>query len=118
MTQKYYKKAHRDIIENGVVWDMPPLLIVKPHEIKTCWVHFFKLRTFNWIPEAMIDKDWKPDCPHCGTTLYRNGHSKPPRLVFDQNENYWLNSPNKYICRTCEDYTRDSTTLHPRVKIL
>ena len=67
---------------------------------------FFKMRVFNWIPEAIIGKDWRPYCPNCGKTLQKNGHGNLPMIVFDQCDNYFLNSPNKYICRNCEDYSK------------
>ena len=53
----------------------------------------------------MIDKDWRPLCPNCKKNLNRNGHTNPPLLVFDLCDNYWLNSPNKYVCQNCEDFT-------------
>ena len=63
---------------------------------------FFRLRIFNWIPEALIGKEWKPKCPNCKIPLLRNGHGGVPRIVFDLHDNYWLNAPNKYICKDCE----------------
>ena len=41
--------------------------------------------------------------------LAKNGHKYPPRLVFDQHNNYWLNEPQLYICRSCEDFLTSCT---------
>ena len=102
-SSKYYKNWSRKIEETGVLWDNPPSLIKKPKfGIKKRWLDFFQMRVFNFFPEAMIGKNWSPYCPNCKQKLSRNGHFLEPRLVFDQYDNYWLNAPNKYICRECE----------------
>ena len=49
-----------------------------------------------------MGKDWKPKCPNCGNACVRNGHNNAPFIVFDQYQNYWLNAPEKFRCRTCE----------------
>ena len=106
MSSAYYKKAFSKVDNEGMLWDIPPTLIKKTKApMQMCWLDFFQLRIFNWIPEAMIDKDWRPLCPHCNVNLSRNGHTNPPLLVFDLYDNYWLNSPNKYICQSCEDFS-------------
>lgn len=102
--KKYYEKAYNNIQNNGQCWDLPPTVLKKPqYKIQERWKDFFKLKIFNWIPEAMIHKDWKPRCPHCSKKLSKWGKACPPRLVFGQNENYWLNSPNKYFCQDCSN---------------
>ena len=106
ISNAYYKKAFNKVDNDGMLWDISPTLIKKTKApMQLCWLFFFQLRIFNWIPEAMIDKDWRPLCPDCNMNLSRNGHTNPPRLVFDLCDNYWLNSPNKYVCQTCEDLT-------------
>ena len=72
-----------------------------------CWLDFFKMRSFNWIPEAMIGDKWRPLFPNCGRNLRCNEHRNPPRLIFDQYDNYWLNSPTKYICQECGEASKD-----------
>ena len=107
MESKYYNKAYGNISENGVLWDHPPTVVIKTvSRLEICWLDFFKMRVFNWIPEAIIGKERHPYCPNCGKTLQKNGHDNPPLVVFDQCDNYWLNSSNKYICRNCEDYSK------------
>ena len=62
----------------------------------------------------------KPKCPNYNEILLRNGHGNPPRLVFDQHDDYWLNSPNKYTCKQCEleskglpeGVTKNTATIH------
>ena len=101
VSSTYYKKAFNKVDNDGMLWDIPPTLIKKTKApMQLSWLDFFQFRIFNWIPEAIIDKDWRPLCPNS-----RNGHTNPPLLVFDLCNNYWLNSPNKYVCQTCEDFT-------------
>ena len=103
-TKNYYDSAKCKIVDFGKMWDFPPTFVTKTSRgLKDCWLDFFKLRIFNWIPEAVLGETWYPKCPNCNRKLARNGHSNKPRLVFDQHDNYWLNAPNKYICRNCED---------------
>ena len=107
MTSIYYNKSYKNITNFGMLWDYPATFVMNgSHNLQDCWMDFFKLKIFNWMPEAMLGKDWRPTCPNCSKKLSLNGHGNPPRLVFDQYENYWLNSPNKYICKTCQDTYR------------
>ena len=99
----YKDKDYKNVEENGILWDIPPSLVVNPkHSMKKRWIDFFQLRVFNWFPEAMLGKDWRPDCPYCGNSLFNNGLSNTPRLIFNQMENYWLNAPDKYFCKPCK----------------
>lgn len=103
MSPGYFKKAVEKIKSFGMCWDHSPT-IVKDMALNlvTCWMAFFQLRVFNWIPEYIIGGNWKPKCPNCHNPLAKNGRTNPPRLVFDQNNNYWLNAPQRYICTTCD----------------
>ena len=90
------------------MWVFPPAIISKPnHEFHDRRLDFFKLHVFDWIPEAMIGRHWKPKCPNCDRDLVKNGHSTEPRLVFDTYENYWLNAPNRYYCKECHARSND-----------
>lgn len=100
----YYNKAYKNVQEKGILWEKPPDMIVQPYPLKDCWMRFFKLRVFHWIPDAMLGKHWKPVCPCCKKNLTRWGHQVEPRLVFDQHENYWLYAPDRYYCSTCATY--------------
>lgn len=99
----YYNRAYKLVQEHGILWDTPPSMIVKPYPLKDCWKRFFKLRVFNWIPEAMLP-GWRPKCPHCNIDLTKNGRGLEARLVFDQCDNYLLNSPNRYYCKECQKF--------------
>lgn len=101
-TSQYFEKAKAQIKKNGHMWDLPPSFVNTTTDLSKCWMDFFKLRVFNWIPECIIGDEWRPKCPCCGKKLAHNGHNKPPRLVFDQCDNYWLNAPQNYRCVTCE----------------
>ena len=88
MNTVYKNKAYKKVEQNGIVWDIPPSLVVNPtHSMKKRWIDFFQFRVFNWFPEFILGKDWRPDCPHCGNSLF-NGINNTPRLIFDQTENY------------------------------
>ena len=103
----YYKEAKDRVVYKGILWDHPPTLLTNSTTpLTVCWLEFFKYRVFNWMPEVMIGQDWKPNCPNCRKKLAKNGDGCIPRLVFDQFENYWLNSPHKYICKSCEDFSK------------
>lgn len=103
----YYAKAYKNCKENGQCWDLPSTYVKKHSgDIHDCWKDFFKLRVFNWIPEALLGGTWRPKCPNCGTKMNRHKCDSPPRLVFDTHENYWLNSPDRYICKACERYNK------------
>ena len=105
----YYTTAYKKVEETGVLWDIPPSIIKKTeYNLRKRWLDFFKMKVFNWIPEAMIHKDWRPYCPTCHQKLSRNGHNLEARLVFDQHDNYWLNAPNRYVCRDCELNSKDT----------
>ena len=99
----FYAMSYSNIENHGQCWWYPPTIVKKPvHNINQRWLDFFRLRVFNWMPDASIGNKWKPKCTNCKITLSRNGHDGDPRIVFDQHDNYWLNAPNKYICRDCE----------------
>lgn len=102
-TTAYFEKAKRQIKQNGHMWDLPPSFVTSTTaDLSNCWMEFFKLRVFNWIPECIIGEGWRPKCPCCGNKLVHNGHKKFARLVFDQCDNYWLNAPQNYKCSMCE----------------
>lgn len=105
ITQDAYFKKAWNLCDSGQCWDIPPAHLKNTtHGIKDCWKDFFKLPVFNWIPEALMGPGkWKPCCPNCGHKLVKNGKNKPPRLIFGQNENYWLNAPQMYKCSKCEE---------------
>lgn len=114
----YYQKAYNNIEKKGQLWDHPPTYILPSHnhDLRDCWKSFFKMRVFNWIPEAMLGKDWKPTCPNCNRKCTKNGHGTPPRIVFDQHDNYFLNSPNKYECVPCKRLYKDMEDGDPEKK--
>ena len=105
MSPKYYKMAYERIDKLGALWDHPPTYIKNgKNPLQKSWLDFFRLRIFNWIPEVLIgDNSWKTSCPNCRKELSKNGNGNPPRLVFDQYDNYWLNALNRYICLTCRN---------------
>lgn len=104
-SNEYYEKAYKNIRSNGTCWDIPPTIVKKvSSDAKTCWKDFFKLRVFNFIPQAMIGEHWRPKCPCCKHKMTRHAKDVPPRLVFDQFDNYWLNAPDRYRCDNCIDY--------------
>lgn len=103
MKDTYRQTAFKKIRDEGIFWDHPPSLIVKPLQLKSCWKEFFKLPVFNWMPEAILGSGWKPHCPNCKKTLSRNGVKLHPRLIFGRKRNYWLNAPQRYICKDCKD---------------
>ena len=106
--KSFYEKAYSNIEQEGILWFFPPAIIRKPkHELQDRWLDFFKLRVFNWIPEAMISRQWKPKCPNCNKELTKHGNKAEPRLVFDAYDNYWLNAPNRYYCKDCHDRSSD-----------
>lgn len=94
MTQCHYKQAFKNIKDEGIPWDVPATLVIKPYNIKSCWVPFFKLCVFSQILGAMIDSNQKPSCPNCGNLLTKNVHGFPFRLVFDQTNNHQIKAPN------------------------
>ena len=103
-TLHFYSSTRANIEEHGKLSWYPPQLVKTPTvDIKERWLDFFKLRVFNWIPEAMIGEGWRPSCPNCNNKLSKNGNAIEPRLVFDLHENYWLNSPHRYICSDCKN---------------
>ena len=103
MSTHFYSSMYSNIEDKGKLWWHPPDLVKTPtHHICERWLDFFKLRVYNWIPEAMIEGGWRPNCPNCKNKLSKNGNGAEPRLVFDFHENYWLNAPHKYICTICE----------------
>eukprot|EP00957_Ditylum_brightwellii_P058115 4407274-Ditylum_brightwellii.AAC.1 len=103
MTPEYQDKAMEEINTFGNVWDHPADVMKDMSlSIENCWLAFFKHRIFNWMPEYIIGNNWKPKCPCCRKSLAKNGQTNPPRLVFDQHNNYWLNAPQRYICITCD----------------
>ena len=72
------------ILKKGDFMVFPSAIIHKPkQQFQDRWLDFFQLRVFNWIPEAMVGRHWKPKCPNCDKDLDKNGHSAEPRLVFD-----------------------------------
>ena len=104
MDKVFYDTAYKNISQFGTCWHYPPTCIKKTKfPITERWKDFFQLRVFTWIPEAMICDDWIPSCPHCNESLVKNGRGCLPRIVFDQNTNYWLNAPTKYMCVKCKD---------------
>ena len=104
MSHEYKRKSFVNVKKDGICWDLIPSIIKKfKHSLKDCWKDFHRLPVFNWYPEAMIDKEWRPICPHCGKKCLKNGNSAYPRLVFGQWQNYWLNAPARYFCRSCSD---------------
>ena len=103
MSASFYKRSSQNVQQKGVFWDNPPTLIVHAsHPLQHCWVDFFRMPVFNWIPGSFMGKDWKPKCPNCGNACVQNRHNNAPFIVFDQYQNYWLNAPEKFRCRTCE----------------
>ena len=115
MQKKYYEKASDNIKKHGILWNHPPTMIVKvKSSLETCWLDFFRMSVFNWIPEVIIGDDWS-FCPNCGEKLSKNGHTNPPLLVFGQNENYLLNSPQKYVCIDCRDNSKDRQNHEPKL---
>ena len=108
MSDSYYKKAVEDIAVKARLWDHPPSIFTpsSKSKLEDCWIEFFKLRVFNWIPEAIIGNDWKPCCPNCGETLCKNGTKRQPRLVFGMCNNYWRNAPNHFLCRSCQAFNK------------
>lgn len=109
LKDSYRLQAFNKIQQHGIFWDHPPSLIVKPiPNLKRCWMEFFKLPVFNWIPEAILGTTWKPHCPNCKKKLTRDGVKLPPRLVFGLNQNYWLNAPQKYACHDCRAASKES----------
>lgn len=104
MTDAYLAESTRKIQQEGVFWDHPPSMVVKAiPNLKSCWMEFFQLPVFNWVPEAVLGSHWKPRCPNCNKKLAKNGVKLEPRLVFGQHQNYWLNSRQRYRCSHCED---------------
>lgn len=102
MNDSYNAKAQQNF-KKGYFWDHPPTFITKSiPNLKTSWMEFFKLSVFNWYPDLILG-DFKPHCPNCKKTLCKNGVKLPPRLVFGQHKNYWLNSPQRFICKDCRD---------------
>ena len=102
LTEIYYGASSEAIKKKGQFWVHKPTRVVNTlNPIQNCWIDFFQLRVFNWIPSAVLGGDWKPNCPTCQNKCKQNGHKHPPRLVFDAHENYWLNAPEVYQCSTC-----------------
>lgn len=116
MENSYYRKAQNDV-RNGNLWDNPPSFVTKPeHNLKQRWMDFFKLRIFNWMPDIMLGESWRPKCPNCGHCMIKYGHSNPPRIVFDQHENYWLNAPTNFQCTECKRQNAPLPKGHPAKK--
>ena len=56
MQKKYYEKASDNIKKHGILWNHPPTMIVKvKSSLETCWLDFFRMSVFNWIPELSLE---------------------------------------------------------------
>lgn len=77
-------------------------------DLRHSWKEFHRLDIFNWFPKEMIP-NWKPKCGTCGSSdhIKSNGCNNPPRLVFGEHENYLLNAPQRYLCRSCKKKAKD-----------
>ena len=84
LSKIFFAESYNNIIDNGILWLHPPQIIRKPqYNLTERWLDFFKLRVFDWIPEAMLGVNWRPNCLNCKVRLSRNGHDAEPRIVFD-----------------------------------
>lgn len=107
LSDSTYTQAVRNV-KNGQFWEYPKDHIVRTsHCLKDCWKDFYQLRVFHWMPSIILGGSWKPTCLNCGEKCIGSGRNNPPRLVFDQFNNYWLNAPEKYKCHSCIDNESD-----------
>ena len=95
MSPKYYKMAYERIDKLDALLGHPLIHIKNgKNHLQKSWLDFFRLRLFNCIPKVLIgDNSWKASCPNCRKELSKNGYATPPRVVFDQYDNYWLMYP-------------------------
>jgi hypothetical protein len=43
--------------------------------------------------------------------MIRSGRNNPPRLIFDGNEKYLLNTPQRYCCKGCANTHKEEKKL-------
>jgi hypothetical protein len=97
---KKQKQMAEKRFKNGEFWTEPKKSSTR--DIHTCWPDFFQMRVFNWFPHSRMPAGWKLKCPNCGHNCKKNGQGSCPRLIYGTFENYVLNAPQRYLCKTCE----------------